>query len=203
MCTADGVAPFFIDVYRSGKRLTIKTDPGFRVASLSDTIGFDRVMVIGLSREQCSSVSASFPSIMCITTTTTIYAHPVMNAGRGFQTSEPTTAEPQGGNTDQVQQSPAGSLDALDAVIIWTAISGAIGAILTACILVSLVNLHARINTHARCNDPPMFAVSCCLKCLAVLLFPLHLCARCFKCTTCCLFTLDQTVRGTSPSFRA
>ena len=60
ICTQITAAPYFTADYRLGRRLTIKTSPGFDTVSLADTIGFERVMVIGLSIEQCASAMLCF-----------------------------------------------------------------------------------------------------------------------------------------------
>ena len=202
ICTQITAAPYFTADYRLGRRLTIKTSHGFDTVSLADTIGFERVMVIGLSIEQCASAMDDFPAVMCISETTS-YRPPVV------QSTHPSRRGP--GAVAMVNEilrdagpkhAPAmAPLAVLNGVIIWTVISGVIGAILTACILVSLVNLHARINTHARCNDPPMYAVNCCLKCIAVALCPFHLMTKSCKCTGCCLYALDASTRGATTSF--
>ena len=157
MCDDIKAAPYFMMAYREGKRLTLKMSGGFNVDSLRDTAGFDRVMIIGLSLDQCSRVTETYPSIMCATTTTTMSRHFTTMAGPPLTRPAVTETRPAAGS-DSLDQRPAPPFrTTVNGMLIWIVVSGAIGAILTACILVSLVNLHARINTHASCNDPPMF----------------------------------------------
>ena len=62
LCKEVAAAPFFASEHRTGKVLTIR--PGmenFDVASLKRTIGFARVIVIGLSGELCLEITSTFP----------------------------------------------------------------------------------------------------------------------------------------------
>ena len=208
ICAEIKTAPYFIEDYRPGKRLTIKTSPDFGIESLDDMIGFDRVLIMGLTKEQCRLVEREFPDVGCLKKSPSYDPAPSTIGGyftapnSGTWLHKTTDSKTQkDGNDEHKQRAAVASAQLLNGMLAWTVASGFIGAVMTACILVSLVNLHARINTHARCNDPPMFAVSCCLKCMAVCLCHFHFCAKFSKCTSCCLHTLEQGVRGTSTTF--
>jgi hypothetical protein len=60
---------------------------------------------------------------------------------------------------------------------------GLILTIIIICILVSLVNLHERLNLRTRSDDDPAYAILCCKACMAICcILPLHLCAKLCRC---------------------
>ena len=207
VCNEIRAAPYFLVNNRQDKRLTMKTTGNFDLDTLADTSGFARVMLMGLSDLECSRVEQDFPWILCVADSA-IYAVPLTKALTPFKRGTDPIATPRPMKYDHATQDDEDDDDddevvtfkTLNVMIAWAVISGIVGAICTACILVSLVNLHARINTHAGSNDPPIYAVYFCLRCIAVLLCPFHLCARCFSCTNCALYNLEEGFSTSSSS---
>ena len=201
-CTSSGVvlcedsasAPFFTKEHRKDKSMTIVTSDGeFDIESIKDTSGFTSVLVLGLSSDHCGMMTSLFPWSRCttaedaaivsgVTVTTLTISAVVKTKGNAESIHGPTTGSRHGYGTG---------------MIVWTVLSTIIGGILTCCILVSLVNLHARINSHARANDPALCAIDCCLKCMALILLPLHLIAKCCNCTWGNMHTMES---GTPPT---
>ena len=147
MCELLTSAPSFTESQRHGRRLTITAKQGhfFDIASLAETKGFDRVFVAGLNTEQCVECMDLYDFVTCksvqpagvtVTTTLIVGSHESVKGNAG---------------------SSGGSMLAA-----WVAIASIVGIIVVGCILVSLVNLHVRINAHSRSQDPPVFAVDCC-----------------------------------------
>ena len=82
---------------------------------------------------------------------------------------------------------------------LWVSVSSCIGMLIIICILVSLLQLHHRLNKNTGADDPPQYAVKCCLWCLSCMIFPLHLCARICHCNCCDLMALDKEYRRQRP----
>ena len=170
LCKDVSEAPFFMTDNRAGLKLTITTrEADFDLTSLSDTVGFEKVMIDGLSTDLCSQTLVLFPWVRCLVST----RDTPMQTLRSEVTDAVTAASEEPLIASRTSLQSYGT-----SMIVWTAIISIVGGILTCCILVSLVNLHARINSHARASDPPLFAIACCLKCMALLLLPIHLIAK-------------------------
>ena len=197
LCKDADAAPFFAEVHRPGKKLTIKTtNDQFDMSSMTNTKGFERVIVMGLSADLCETLISTFPWARCLVNDLGS-SKPRVTVTSWTRT---TVSDPKD-DVVAVEEPLIGTKSSLKTygtgMIVWTILSSIFGGIMTCCILVSLVNLHARINSHARSDDPPLFAVACCLKCLALMLYPVHLIAKCCNWTCCDIHTLD---RGTPPS---
>ena len=181
LCESLDSAPTFAPTKRQGRRITITARKGhdFDIASLAETEGFDRVFVLGLNTEQCRDCMNLFDFVVCKADEPSIVA-----VTGNVLTSSPDPA------SKEVSKVSGGGEGGSRLMTAWVAIASIVGIIVVSCILVSLVNLHVRINTHSRSQDPPVFAVDCCLKCMAVCMYPCHKCARLCSCTTCCLHDL-------------
>jgi hypothetical protein len=192
LCRDAHSAPFFSADRRNNKMLIIKTSGKFDMTSLRNTVGFASVLVVGTSSDQCSEMTLGFPWVRCMTTENTT---PMMKieATSGLESDTvhvDTTAAHGEHSQPLLDSSKTPGYDV--GMIVWTSLSTIFGGITTCCILVSLVNLHARINSHARANDPALFAVAGCLKCMALLLYSVHLIAKCCNCTWGDMHTMDR-----------
>lgn len=179
LCSGVAAAPTFAEEYKHGRRLTLElSDREFDMDTLNRAAGFDSVLVIGLPPNLCGLMEREYPFAVCLLPKTVEFIG---------STVDPPAAEESTGSNNK-------------GLIAWVTITSIAGLVIITCILVSLVNLHARINTHARAEDPPLFAVDCCLRCMAILLCPLHMCARLCNCRDNCLYSLE---RGQAPATRA
>ena len=172
LCKDVTSAPFFAVEYRKDKMLTLMTnDAVFDTTSLKDTVGFRKVIVAGLSSDRCREMTLMFPWSQCL-------MHAESTPMMRVTVTSWTRADVEGLGSLNVDDRElaigAGhtSRGPSTAVIVWITLSTILAAILTCCILASLVNLHARINSHAHANDPALCAIDCCLKCMALLIFP-------------------------------
>ena len=70
LCKDVSEAPFFTTDNRAGLKLTITTrEADFDLTSLSDTVGFEKVMIDGLSTDLCSQTLVLFPWVRCLVST--------------------------------------------------------------------------------------------------------------------------------------
>ena len=188
MCSGVSAAPVFAVSYRHGKRLTLElNDREFDMETLNSVLGFDSVFVVGLAPNLCVKMEKTYPHTLCVLTRTVEF----------ISTNTPRSAAAAAAESrTEGQTAPSTS----KALVTWVVVSTLAGIVIISCILVSLVNLHARINTHARSADPPLFAVDCCLRCMALIMCPIHVCAQLFNCRSNCLYSLE---RGSTPVTRS
>jgi len=220
ICAGVKSTPFFMEDLRAGMRMTLKATANFDVSTLVDAEGFDRVMIIGLTTAQCKLVDLEFPSVMCLTETPS-YKPATPNSATSTISATSTKSSTTETNTGTTETAAAGDEDTmttgiersglddetteseatLTGLIIYSALYGIFGFLLTMCVLVSLVNLHERINAYTACNDSPMFAVSCCLCFMAVLIAPCYCCSvYCRKCPGCCVHAAKAGVTMRQPA---
>jgi len=212
ICTGVLAAPFFMLPQRYGKRLTLKTTRDFDASTLKDVAGFDRVMIIGMTESQCSMIMSKYPGVMCVQETTSYRQQP---GARMRSTNSPTTSDRSDtsetltseetrrtrGMATTVSQKEKGdkgyaSKAKLNAMIGWNVVSGICGFVSSICVLVSLVNLHERINAYTACNDEPRFAVTCCLNIITVIMLPCYICTvYCSSCPGWCVHLMSAMNR--------
>lgn len=216
ICNEVEGAPFFKITLRHGNRLTIRTDNNFDIDTLRITEGFDRVLVIGPSLERCKSAEYDYPWVSCTTETgsyrptdgqlkTTKETSTWKSTQETSMAAEGSSRPATGDETTMgrgVKDQEKGMGRGVLGLIIWNAVWGAAGLIMTCCILVSIVNLHERINLYTACNDNPMFAVHCCHVLTALALAPFYCCGDFCKrrCPSCCIRTVDACTRGSDPA---
>lgn len=202
ICARVAEAPYFAPIQRPGKRMTMQTTTDFDFSTLSDTVGFDHVLLIGPSAEECLAATTGFPWVTCDLGSSTT-ERPILTTARPPQgstatrtplTSNTSTAPRNATSEDDV---PHSSTKNVTGLIAWAAVSGFLSLIATVCILVSLVNLHERINMYTACRDRPMFAVFWCQLAIGLILTPIFWChKRIVRCPRCCCRGLDYCIRG-------
>jgi hypothetical protein len=112
-------------------------------------------------------------------------ASETVTPGAGVGGNASTTS----GNTDKVRTG-------LSPWLITGLVTGGLGfLVIILCILVSLVNLHERLNLRTRSDDNPYFAIYCCKVLMAVCLVPCHLIAKCCNCNWRGVRDLDNEMR--------
>ena len=196
LCSGVSTTPNFPSSYRQGRRLTLELDDReFDISSLTQAEGFDTVLILGLPGNLCDKTERLFPFAVCVLTRTVEFIVTNTEYVTERTSRTPVTAEPR-----RAAQATSSSNKGL---IAWVVVASIVGIVIVSCILVSLVNLHARINSHSRSQDPPLFAVDCCLRCMAVLMCPLHICARLFRCRENCLYSLERRGQVYSRPFSA
>jgi len=210
ICANVAEAPYFAPAQREGKRLTLKMTRDFDFATLGDTAGFDNVFLIGPSDQECVAATTDFSWVTCEshkktsprpTLTTTLERWTSTTSTKG-QTSTPrqlhSTQLPRTTSMAQNGTAKERSLGKkVKALVSWAAVSGFFSLIGTCCILVSLVNLHERINSYTACRAKPMFAVCCCMLVMGLVLTPIFWCHRHVRrCPVCCCRAIDCCIRG-------
>jgi len=211
ICTGVLSAPFFMLPQRYGKRLTLKTSRDFDAATLRDVAGFDRVMIIGMTPTQCTMIMTKYPAVMCVKDTASYTPKPIGQTGSetsppgGTLTSSDTTESFTNSETRPTgrmmtagsrKENGYASKARLNAVIGWNVVTGVCGFVSSVCVLVSLVNLHERINAYTACNDQPRFAVTCCLNIITIIMLPCYICTvYCSSCPGWCVHLMSAMNR--------
>ena len=221
-CNDLEATPVFPMAVRRDRELYLIVTEAFDMDSLKETLGFNYVEISGLNTDQCAVIWNDYPWIQClvnrqsttprskdiglrseindltaITTSTVkkssrfterITAESVTRDADFITTVAPTSDEQKEGKAipPAAYATPAWII-----VVAVTAVTSLI--VLSFCILVSLVNLHERINLRTRSDDAPICAIYCCKVIMACCLLPLHLCARLCRCNWRRLSTLDYS----------
>ena len=215
MCTYEGgvtcqeisSAPSFPLRVRSGRNLTVQATKDFDLSTLDDTYGFSKVTLLGMTYQQCLDVDRDFPWVLCLS-----QGHETMMTEAllttDFTSMETTRTDSKETTTSKIPRSgtnPIGTIsddnhETTTARMSPWAITGLVTAglglfILILCILVSLVNLHERLNLRTRSDDNAVFAVYCCKVLLALCLVPVHLGSKCCDCNWRGVRDLDNEMR--------
>ena len=166
--------------------------PSFDLTTLDRTYGFEHVTLMGLDNVECMTVARDYPWIQCVvrdSTTVTPLNRPTTRTlpKTTMETTldSRTRTEPIGQDTTtsrSARTTGQGETVMSTWLIATLTVTGVITLIVIGCILVSLVNLHERLNLRTRSNDDPAHAIFCCKVCLGICLFPVHLCAICCNC---------------------
>lgn len=170
----------------------------FDLASLEWSYGFEIVKLFGASHTQCKIAKSAFDWIHCTGTAVEFSsAKPAENdydysvSASKITMSKTTTTSKNGGHEHSDLKETGG----VNWLVIVVTIGGAIVAITMICMLVSLVNLHNRLNLRTRSEDDPSYAILCCMGCMGLCLAPFHLCAKICNCNWRGVRDLDHEMR--------
>lgn len=171
----------------------------------------DAMMTTGIPAHEMAHVSTAFttleeedvmkyqPSSRKMTTNSADQVTEAESETEFQENSITTTSITTTENSTDVLENPV-TASKNSGLILWVSVSSALAILLFVCILVSLLQLHHRLNKNTGADDPPQYAVKCCLCCLNCIIFPLHLCARMCSCNCCDLLSLDREYRRQRPS---
>ena len=222
MCTYEGgvtcqlisSAPSFPLRVRSGRSLTVQATMDFDLSSMDVTYGFSSVTLLGMTYQQCIDVERDFPWVRCLSQGhETMMAEELMSTDfASMETARRTDSVETELTSDTNAKTSASGADTLETTItaekdevvtarlspwaITGLVTGGLGfTVLILCILVSLVNLHERLNLRTRSDDNAVFAIYCCKALLAICLIPVHLCSKCHDCNWRGVRDLDNEMR--------
>lgn len=187
--------PVFPVKARYGRVLLLHVaDENFDLTSLDWSYGFEIVKLFGASYGQCRFVNSAFHWIDCMPTASSqlppvkTTKSKVVHSTSMHKMSTVTENDEHDDHESQVFRPP-------NWLIIALAVGGAIVGIMIICMLVSLVNLHQRLNLRTRADDDASYAILCCMACMGLCLAPFHLCGKLCNCNWRGVRDLDQEMR--------